>query len=149
MNRMIELPAPVGASVSAMRTGIVLLSVPLLDDVIQVGTAGTLPIGTIEVAKTPVAMIVRRPDGRPLQAQIVHQREDGSSARMDVFREPVRSLLLRCVPRADASELWIVSPREHVRRYPDLCQLIETITAFGLAKQRRSHLPLSSLTKSA
>lgn len=139
LSRMIGLPARVGSSVSEMRTGIVLLRVPLLDDVIQVGTVGTLPTGTIEVAKTPSAMVVRRTDGRPLQAQILHQRRDGSAIRTPVFREPVRALRLRCVPHADASGLWIVLPSERIRRHPDLFQLVETITAFGLAKQRRNH----------
>ena len=136
---MIGLPASVGSSVSEMRTGIVLLSVPLVDDVIQVGSVGTLATGTIEVSKTPSAMVVRRTDGRPLQAQILHQRADGSVSRMPVFREPVRSLRLRCVPHAGASERWIVLPGIRIRRHTDLFQLIETIAAFGLAKQRRSH----------
>jgi hypothetical protein len=141
---MIGLPASVGSSVSEMRTGIVLLSVPLVDDVIQVGSVGTLATGTIEVSKTPSAMVVRRTDGRPLQAQILHQRADGSVSRMPVFREPVRSLRLRCVLHADASGMWMVLPGRRICRYPDLCQLVETITAFGLAKQRRTHsLPVS------
>jgi hypothetical protein len=141
---MVGLPVRLGSSVSEMRSGIALLSVPLLDDVIQVGTVGTPATGTIEVAKTRSTMVVRRSDGRPLQAQILHQYEDGCALRMPVFREPVRSLRLQWVPHAGASGLWIVLPGRRIRRYRDLCQLIETITAFGLAKQRRTHsLPAS------
>jgi hypothetical protein len=132
---MIGLPARVGSAVCEMRTGIVLLSVPLLDDVIQVGTVGTLATGTIEVAKTPSAMVVRRTDGRPLQAQILHERGDGTALRTPVFREPVRSLRLLCVPHADDSELWMVLPGGRIHRHPDLCQLIETIASFALSKQ--------------
>jgi len=137
---MIDLPARVASSVSEMSTGTVLLSVPLLDDVIQVGADGSLATGTIEVAKTPSAMVVRRTDGRRLQAQILHQHVGGSASRTPVFLEPVRSLRLQCVRRADAPERWLVLPGVHIRRRPDLFQLLETITAFGLAKQRR-HMP--------
>ena len=136
--RMIRLPARVGSSVSEMRSGVVLLSVPLVDDVIQVGTAGTPATGTIEVAKTSSTMVVRRSDGSPLQAQILHHCEDGPALRMPVFREPVGSLRLRWVSRPEASGLWIVLPGRRIRRYRDLCQLVETITAFSLAKQRRT-----------
>ena len=135
-HRMIGLPARVGSSVSEMPTGVVLLSVPLLDDVIQVGTAGGWATGTIEVAKTPSEMVVRRSDGRPLQAHILRQSGEGSASRTPVFREPVRSLRLRCVPHAGASERWIVLPGVRIRRHTDLFQLIETIAAFGLAKQQ-------------
>ena len=133
---MIGLPAQVANSVSELRTGTVLLSVPLLDDVIQVGAVGPLATGTIEVAKTPSAMVVRRTDGRGLQAQIVHQHVGGFASRRPVFSEPVRSLRLQRVPQADASELWLALPGVRIRRHPDLVQLVETITAFGLAKQR-------------
>ena len=135
IHRPIGLPARVGISVSEMRSGIVLLSVPLLDDVIQVGAAGTLATGTIEVAKSPSAMVIRRTDGRLLQAQILHQCEDGPALRMSVFCDPVRTLRLRCVPHTDAGGRWIVLPGSRIRRPPDLFQLVETITAFGLAKQ--------------
>ena len=138
-HRMISLPARVARSVSEMSTGTVLLSVPLLDDVVQVGTDGSLATGTLEVAKTPSAMVVRRTDGRRLQAQILRQYAGGSTSRTPVFLEPVRSLRLQCVPRADAPELWLVLPGVQIRQRPDLFQLIETITAFGLAKQRRQH----------
>ncbi len=130
-----------------MPTGVILLSVPLLDDVIQVGAGGALATGTIEVAKTPSAMVVRRADGRPLQAHILRQCGEGSASRTPVFREPVRFLRLRCVPYAEAPARWVVLPGVRIRWQPDLFQLIETITAFGLAKQRRTHcLPAAATT---
>lgn len=138
-HRMIALPARLAGSISEMSTGTVLLSVPLLDDVIQVGADGPLATGTLEVAKTPSTMVVRRTDGRRLQAQILQQHAGGSSSRTPVFLEPVWSLRLRRMPRAVAPELWLVLPAVHIRRQPDLFQLLETITAFGLAKQRRLH----------
>ncbi|VBA45415.1 hypothetical protein [Mycobacterium attenuatum] len=136
---LIGVPARVARSLSEMRTGTVLLSVPLLDDVIQVGTAGAPATGIIDVTKTPSTMVVRRTDGRRLQARILQQHAGGFASRTPVFLEPVRSLRLQCVPRADAPELWLVLPGVQIRRRPDLFQLLETITAFGLAKQRRQH----------
>jgi hypothetical protein len=138
-HRMIGLPARVARSVSEMRTGSVLLSVPLVDDVIQVGTGDAPATGTIEVAKTPSTMVVRRTDGRRLQAKILHRHAGGSASGTHVFLEPVRSLRLQCMAQADASELWLVLPGVQIGRRPDLFQLLETITAFGLAKQRRQH----------
>lgn len=136
---MIGLPAGLARSVSEMRIGTVRLSVPLIDDVIQVGTDGAPAAGTIEVTKTPFTMVVRRTDGRPLQAQILHHHAGGSASRTHVFLIPVVALRLQRVPQADASEPWLVLPGARIRRQPDLFQLLETITAFGLAKQRKQH----------
>ena len=143
---MIGLPARLAGSVSEMRTGTVLLRVPLLDDVIQVGTGGAAATGTIEVVKTPSTMVVRRTEGKRLQARILHENVDGCASRAPVFLEPVHSLRLQCVRRADAAELWLVLPGGQIRRRSDLFQLLETITAFGLAKQRRHHLPAGAST---
>ena len=136
-HEMVGVPARVARSVSEMRTGTVLLSVPLVDDVIQVGTDGSLPTGTIEVTKTPSAMLVRRTDGRLLQARILHQHVRGFPSSTPVFLEPVRCLRMKRKPQFVAPEMWFVVPGVQIRRHPDLFQLIETITAFGLAKQRR------------
>lgn len=132
---MISLPARVGGAVSDMHTGTLRLSVPLLDDAIQVGAEGTLAIGTIEVDKTPTTMSVRRSDGRPLQAHILHRRMDGHSSRNPVFEEPVSLLLLRQMQQADGSHVWAVGPGARIRKHRDLVQLVVTIMAFGLAKQ--------------
>jgi hypothetical protein len=110
-----------------------------MDDVIQVVTVGTLPTGTIAVATTPLARVVRRSHGRPLLAQILHKYGDGSAIWTLVLRAPVRSLRLQYVPYASPSGLWIVLSSERIRRPPDPFQLVETITALGSATQRRDH----------
>ena len=138
---MIALDTRAADAVDALHTGIVHLSVPFIDYVIQVGTGDRLTIGTIELTKTPSAMVVRRTDGRALQAEILHERENGPPRRMRVFTEPVPSLRLRCVPGPDGSRCWTVCPGGPIRSQPDLNQLVITIAAFGLAKQRRGHRP--------
>lgn len=133
----IGLPAHVGHSISKMRTGVVLLTVPLLDDVIQVGTDEITATGTISVVKTPLALLVRRTDGRPLQAQILGGHQSDSGLPGPIFTEPWAALRLRHVPYGAASGMWIALPGRNIRQRCGLCQLIVTITAFALAKQRR------------
>lgn len=79
---------PIRDLVDEIHDGIVLLSVPVVDDVIQVGAGGALLIRTIEVVKSPTAMVVRRTDGVALQAEILHQRdgEPRSECRCSVRR---------------------------------------------------------------
>lgn len=91
-NQPVGMPPHVGRAVCEMRVGSIRLSVPLLDDVIQIGVAGTLTTGTIEVAKTPSTIAVRRTDGRPLQAEIFHKTEGEPARRRTVFHTPVDSL---------------------------------------------------------
>ena len=69
---MIALDARAANAVADLHPGIVRLSVPLKDDVIQVGTADRQTTATLELTKTPSAMVVRRTDGRALQAEILH-----------------------------------------------------------------------------
>lgn len=139
LSRMIGPPVLVERSVSEVGTGTVLRGVPLMDDVIQVVTVGTLPTGTIAVAMTPSARVVRRSDGRLLLAQLLHKYGEGSAIWSPVLREPVRSLRLQYVPFVGPSGLWIVLPGERIRRPQDPFQLVETITALGSATQRRDH----------
>ncbi len=134
---MLGLPARIEAAVEQIDPGVVLLSVPLVDDVIQVGTARTLMTATIEVTKTPSTMVVRRTDGRRLQAEILYASDHGLAACEPVFWEPVDSLRLRRVADADHCRRWIILSGCTICRYRDLVQLVETITAFSLAKQRR------------
>ncbi len=140
-HRSVRLDARAADAVDDLHPGIVRLSVPLVDDVVQVGTTGDRQTGTIEVTKTPSAMVVRRTDGRRLQAEILHQYDDGPALRMQVFSEPVQALRLRCSPGPDGSRCWTVCPGGAIRSLPDLNQLVVTIGAFGLAKQRRCHRP--------
>jgi len=135
---LIGLPDDVGEAIDAMDTGTVLLSVPLVDEVIQIGAERTLTIGTIEVTKTPSTMTVRRTDGTPLQAEILHRPDRGAQVRMPAFSEPVDVLRLRRLPGADGSRRWAVCAGAPLRRIADLGQFVTTITAFGRAKQCRS-----------
>ncbi len=134
---MFCLPARIETAVEQIHPGVVLLSVPLVDDVIQVGTARTLMTATIEVTRTPSTMVVRRTDGRHLQAEILHDSDHGPAARTPAFREPVDALRLRRVADADNDRRWIICAGWTIRRHRDVVQLVETITAFSLAKQRR------------
>ena len=138
---VIGLDARVADAVDEMHTGIVLLSVPLADDVIQVGATGARKAATIEVAKSPTAMVVRRTDGVALQAEILHQRDGEPPLRMRVFGEPVHALRLRCGRDATGSRCWMLHPGTGIRRPADLNQLVETIAGFGLAKQQRAYRP--------
>jgi len=136
---MIRLDARVVDAVDEIHSGIVLLSVPMVDDVIQVGAAGALLIRTIEVVKSPTAMVVRRTDGVALQAEILHQRDAEPPLRMQVFSAPVEALRLRCGQDSIGSRCWTLHAAAHIHRPADLNQLVETIAAFGLAKQLRVH----------
>lgn len=136
-NRPCGLPAHLGSAVNEMSTGTLHLSVPLLNDIIQVGVAGKLLTSTIEVTKTRSTVMVRRADGKPLQAQILGEIEDGPATRTTVFKDPVDALRLVRVPRVGGAGLWIVTRGGRIRRRPELIQFIQTIIAFGSAKQRR------------
>jgi hypothetical protein len=135
---MIPLDARVADAVEEMPTGVVLLSVPLVDDVIQVGADAAPHTGTIEVAKGPSTMMVRRTDGAHLQAEILHHRDGEPALRMPVFREPVAALQLRCELDTDGGRCWTLCQGGDVRRMAGLDQLVKTIAAFGLAKQLRA-----------
>ncbi|MHA3024690.1 hypothetical protein ACXPWS_30975 [Mycobacterium sp. BMJ-28] len=109
-----------------IRSGAFSLTVPLVDDVIQIGLGGRYRTGTIEVCKSPSALLVSRTDGHPLQAQIL--RDD---ARVTVLRAPVPELRLRRV----RTGLWRTAGAVPVGQVADLERLIRTIANFGLAKQ--------------
>jgi hypothetical protein len=118
-----------------MRTGRIRLTVPLLDDVIQIGVAGTLTTGTIEVDKTPSTIAVRRTDGKPLRAEIFHTGDGQAALARAVFQTPVDTLKLLRVPFFYGSGLWIITRGGRIRRRGELIQLVQTIVAFGAAKQ--------------
>jgi hypothetical protein len=119
-------------------SGTVYLSVPLLNDIIQVGAGGILRTGTIQVSKTPTTVTVRRTDGRPIQAQILHEHPGytGPTVRRKVFHEPVNCLRLQRISSGDGPRLWVANEVVHVDRHQDLQQFVRTIATFGLAKQR-------------
>lgn len=131
-----------------MNCGAVSLTVPIVDDIIQVGAVGRLPTATIDVHKTPWTMSVRRRDGAALQAQIIRQTDNGSVLRSEVFGTPVPMLWLRRTPHSERKHPWLLMSGQQTGRNPDLLQLITTIVAFSAAKQFRS-APLRRLSESA
>lgn len=134
----IGLPARIAKAVDELSTGTVYLRVPLLDDAIQVGTDRRLPTATIAIRKSPSAVEVRRTDGKPLRFQIITRPESGRHERVDVFTDPVGSLRVERIRRADNTDYWTV-PTTSVRRRSALVQLVETIVSFSVTKQRRAN----------
>lgn len=126
------------ADLDEIDSGTVYLSVPLVNDVILVGAGGDLSTDTIQVSKTPTSLTVRRTDGRPLQAQILHEHQGytGPTVRTDVFDEPLDCLSLELMRSADGRLAWFATEAMHVDRHQDLQQFVHTIATFGLAKQR-------------
>jgi hypothetical protein len=126
------------ADLDEIYSGTVYLSVPLLNDIIQVGAGGILTTGTIQVSKTPTTVTVRRTDGRPMQAQVLHEHPGytGPTVRRKVFHEPVNCLRLQRIGSGDGPRLWLANEVVHVDRHQDLQQFVRTIATFGLAKQR-------------
>ena len=135
MGAVINLPARIADCVEQLSTRTTYLRVPLLNEVIQVGTGLTLPATTIAVTRTPFAVEVRRTDGKPLRAQIIRRRADNSMARTDVFTGPVDFLRLK--RRPDGSKLWTLEDLPS-QRDSDVLQLVETIVAFTVTKQNRA-----------
>jgi len=128
----------VAADLDEMRSGTVCLSVPLRNDIIQVGAGGELTSSTIQVSKTPTTVAVRRTDGRPIQAQILHDHPGytGPTRRTTVFDEPLNCLRLQRITSCDGAGLWLATAVVHPDRRQDLEQFVKTIATFGLAKQR-------------
>jgi hypothetical protein len=128
---------------TGMRDGTVELSVPLRDDVIQVGAGGKLQSARIRVSKSPRTIVVIRLDGKPLQAGIVTTACRSAESATDdewttaaVFHKPVRAL--RLTGKRDASgQLWWSAPhlRHTVVHHGHLKQLADTIGTFAAAKQ--------------
>ncbi|GAS93959.1 uncharacterized protein RMCC_0925 [Mycolicibacterium canariasense] len=108
-----------------IRDGAIRLTVPLVDDVIQIGLGGRYDVGSIDVLKWPAGLLVRRTDGRPLQARIIRDEP------VTVLRAPVPRLALRRV----GPGWWLARDAMPAGRMEDLGQLVRTIAIFGLAKQ--------------
>jgi len=131
-------PLLAAADLNEICSGTVYLSVPLLNDIIQVGAGRMLTTGTIQVSKTPTTVTVRRTDGRAIQAQILHDHPGytGPTVRTKVFDEPVNCLRLQRITSCDGSKRWLATEAVHVDRHQDLERFVKTIATFGLAKQR-------------
>jgi hypothetical protein len=116
-----------------LRCGTMYLSVPVVDDVIQVGIGGDFATTILRVSIDPMAVTVWRLDGHAMQ---VHILRDGQEST-DVFCEPVRRLRMERTSISDGRQLWEASSTAYVDRQQDLRQFVYTIARFGLAKQRR------------
>ena len=142
------LPEAIAGEIDQLHCGTVILTVPLLRGVIQVGSAGPLPTAKIEVRKSQSAVTVRRTDGVALQAQIVRRADNGPASRSDVFTEPVGELRIQRDMQPDRTHVWSVASGDLRGPSAGLFQLITTIVTFGLAKQGnvadRERLPASA-----
>ena len=128
------LPDRIAEAVGDIRAGAIRLTVPLIDDVIQVGAADTPRTGSIVVVRTPSALFVRRSDGKPLQARIIRDHDGCHSTQIGVFLRPVNHLTVR----GDGGRVWWIPDGARICRcHDDLIQLLETIATFSIAKQRR------------
>lgn len=138
LNQPVGLPPHIGNAACTMPTGSIRLTVPLVDDIIQIGVSGKLATTTIEVAKTPATITVRRADGKPLQVQICDAGGGEPTDRRNVFQTPIDSLRLLRVPAFRGAGLWIVTRGGRIRSRAEIIQLVRTIIAFGSAKQSQS-----------
>lgn len=116
-------------------TGSILLTVPVLDDAIQVGIGGDYPTTTIAVSTTATELHVRHLDGRPMQVHIVRDWRDAGTPgiRTTLFGDPVDHLLLR-----RHGQSWITGTALPSCREADLETFVNTVARFALAKRRRS-----------
>jgi hypothetical protein len=120
-----------------MRRGTIELSVPLVDDAIQVAARGDADteIGRIRVAKGRETVTVIRVDGNPIQVDIIDQT-CGTTRR--VFREPVRELRFRRAFDSAGQPRWcaegVVVDPQRVKQFAD------TIATFAVRKQEAAQL---------
>ncbi|MUL83032.1 MULTISPECIES: hypothetical protein [unclassified Mycolicibacterium] len=113
--------------------GTTCLTVPLIDDVVQVGIGGDFATTRIAVSVTSTSVRVRRVDGRRLQVHIVQDwcGVTAPGVATPVFDEPADVVVLeRCGGR------WVVGAGLRVLRIADLDRFVGTLTRFALAKQR-------------
>ena len=138
--------AIVSADLDEIHSGPIYLSVPLLDDVIQIGIGGDVSTATIQVVKSHTSLTVRRTDGAAMQAQILHEHPGyaGPTVRTEVFRTPVDCLRLERQGSAHGPSLWFPTGSIHLNRGEDLERFVLTIARFGLAKQRRGYATTAS-----
>lgn len=119
--------------------GTITLSVPLRDDIIQIGVRDAPGKGLIRVRKWPSTVAVDRVDGTPLQVAIAHQPDPQSPTRSAstetlVFREPVRTVRLRRHGSSNGNAWAVSAPRADLADPRLLKQFIDTVGAFGSAK---------------
>jgi hypothetical protein len=118
-----------------LRPGTIRLTVPVVDDVVQVGIGGDFETTTVAMTATSRSLRARRVDGRRLQVHIVEGWTDASApgVAIPVFDEPVDELVLeRCDGR------WGAGAGLRAVRLADLDRFVGTLTRFALAKQFRT-----------
>ena len=127
------------ADLDELCCGTVTLSVPLLNNVIQVGIGGNVDTGAIEVSSTAASVVVRRMDDQPIQVEILNEQPGytGPTVRTKVFRQPVPRLRLDRLGVDHGPALWLPAAPEAVNRAEDLRRFVLTLARFALAKQRR------------
>lgn len=121
------------ADLDRLRVGTICLTVPLVDDVVQVGIGGDFATTAVAVSVATSSVRVRRLDGRRLQVHIVEDWRGPADPGVatQVFDEPVEALVLeRCGGR------WVPGPDLRARTV-DLDRFVGTLTRFALAKQER------------
>ncbi len=121
--------------------GTITLSVPLKDDVIQMGVRNSPDRGTLRVHKGLRTATVERTDGVRLQAEIVLASEmPAGSPEQDpptlaaVFHQPVQNLRLRRLRHKGILGWEIAATLAELCDPAHVAQFINVIGAFGAAK---------------
>ncbi|WP_029114578.1 hypothetical protein [Mycobacterium sp. URHB0044] len=124
-----------------MYCGTVYLTVPIVDDIIQVGIGGDFATAVLRVSIDPSVVTVRRLDGKAMQVHILRESTDRAAQRRltgaYVFTDPVTRVRLTRAAVSEGGQLWEASGTACVDRHQDFRQFVYTIARFGLAKQRR------------
>lgn len=127
-------PSDLDRLLDQLRRGTTRLTVPLVDDVVQVGIGGDFETTAVAVTVTATSLRVRRVDGGRLQVHIVEGWSDVSApgVAIPVFAEPVDVVMLeRCDGR------WGAGAGLRAVRLADLDRFVGTLARFALAKQFR------------
>lgn len=135
INGMRECSSSLPASdLDRLRPGTICLTVPLVDDVVQVGIGGDFPTTAVAVSVTATSMRMRRLDGRRLQVHIVEGWRDAANpgTATPVFAEAVEALVLE-----RRRGCWDTGPGLSAR-VVDLDRFVGTLARFALAKQERA-----------
>lgn len=135
INGMRESSSPLPASdLDRLRPGTICLTVPVVDDVVQVGIGGDYPKAVVAVSVSATSVRVRRLDGRPLQVHIVEDWRGAADPGVatPVFGEPIEALVLE-----RRGGRWVTGPGL-CRRVVDLDKFVGTLARFALAKQERA-----------
>lgn len=129
----ILLAADLAGLLDQLRLGTTGLTVPLVDDVVQVGIGGDFETATLVVTVTSESIRARRADGGRLQVHIVEDWADVTApgVAFPVFDEPVKELVLE-----RRGGRWAFGPGMCARR-SELDRFVGTLTRFALAKQFR------------